>query len=97
MAPRPPNYNQARGDRNRAKQEKKQERLRRREEDSLRRKAERPPETGAGADESAEAVPPPASPSSPESLPDLKNPRRERQPLHWVPLTRSWRLLLPLA
>ena len=38
MAPRPPNYNQARGDRNRAKEQKKQERLRRREEDALRRK-----------------------------------------------------------
>ncbi len=43
MAPRPPNYNQARGDRNRAKEQKKQERLRRREEDALRRKANRPP------------------------------------------------------
>jgi hypothetical protein len=41
MAPRPPNYNQARGDRNRAKEQKKQERLRRREEDALRRKATR--------------------------------------------------------
>lgn len=38
---RPPNYNQARGDRNRAKELKKQERLRRREEDALRRKATR--------------------------------------------------------
>jgi hypothetical protein len=46
MAPRPPNYNQARGDRNRAKEQKKQERLRRREEDALRRKAHRPPEAG---------------------------------------------------
>ena len=46
MAPRPPNYNQARGDRNRAKEQKKQERLRRREEDALRRKANRPPEVG---------------------------------------------------
>ena len=33
MAPRPPNYNQARGDRNRAKEQKKLERLRRREEE----------------------------------------------------------------
>ena len=41
MAPRPPNYNQARGDRNRAKEQKKQERLRRREEDALRRKETR--------------------------------------------------------
>jgi hypothetical protein len=46
MAPRPPNYNQARGDRNRAKEQKKQERLRRREEDALRRKANRPQEPG---------------------------------------------------
>jgi hypothetical protein len=41
MAPRPPNYQQARGDRNRAKEQKKQERLRRREEDAAKRKAER--------------------------------------------------------
>ena len=45
MPPRPPNYNQTRGDRNRAKEQKKQERLRRREEDALRRKATRSPET----------------------------------------------------
>jgi hypothetical protein len=36
-----PNYNQQRGDRNRAKQEKKRERLARREEESQKRKAER--------------------------------------------------------
>jgi hypothetical protein len=36
-----PNYNQARGDRDRAKQQKKQEKLRRREEDAAKRKAER--------------------------------------------------------
>jgi hypothetical protein len=36
-----PNYQQARGDRNRAKEQKKQEKLRRREEDAARRKAER--------------------------------------------------------
>jgi len=41
MAPRPPNYQQARGDRNRAKEAKKQEKLRRREEDAAKRKAER--------------------------------------------------------
>ena len=46
MAPRPPNYNQARGDRDRAKEQKKQERLRRREEDALRRKADRSTDTG---------------------------------------------------
>jgi hypothetical protein len=41
MGFRPPNYNQQRGDRERAKDRKRQERLERREEDSLRRKAER--------------------------------------------------------
>ena len=41
MAPRPPNYQQQRGDRNRAKEQKKQERLQRRTEDAQKRKAER--------------------------------------------------------
>jgi hypothetical protein len=41
MAPRPPNYNQERNDRNRAKDRKKQERLQRRTEDAEKRKAER--------------------------------------------------------
>lgn len=36
-----PNYQQQRGDRNRVKEQKKQEKLRRREEDAARRKAER--------------------------------------------------------
>ena len=36
-----PNYSQQRGDRERAKEQKKQERLRRRTEDSDKRKAER--------------------------------------------------------
>ena len=36
-----PNYQQQRGDRNRAKDEKKRERLARREEEALKRKAER--------------------------------------------------------
>lgn len=36
-----PNYQQQRGDRNRAKEQKKQEKLRRREEESARRKAGR--------------------------------------------------------
>jgi hypothetical protein len=47
-----PNYRQARGDRDRAKEQKKQEKLRRREEDAARRKAERgevEPEAGDGA------------------------------------------------
>ncbi len=35
-----PNYNQQRGDRNRAKEQKKKERLDRREEDARKRKAE---------------------------------------------------------
>jgi hypothetical protein len=41
MAPRPPNYQQQRGDRNRTKDAKKLEKLRRREEDAARRKADR--------------------------------------------------------
>jgi hypothetical protein len=49
-----PNYQQQRGDRNRAKEEKKKERLARREEDALRRKAEREglarPDTPDGKD-----------------------------------------------
>jgi len=49
MAPRPPNYNQARGDRNRAKEEKKRERLRRKEEDALKRKATREEPTDPSA------------------------------------------------
>ena len=56
MAPRPPNYNQARGDRNRAKEQKKQERLRRREEDALRRKEDRPPEPGSAPEPAPEEV-----------------------------------------
>jgi len=36
-----PNYQQQRGDRNRAKEQKKLERLQRRDEDAQRRKAER--------------------------------------------------------
>jgi hypothetical protein len=47
MAPRPPNYQQQRGDRDRAKAQKKQERLRQREEDAARRRAERTPEPGS--------------------------------------------------
>jgi hypothetical protein len=58
MAPRPPNYNQARGDRNRAKEQKKQERLRRREEDALRRKANRPSETEGSTGVSEDAPSP---------------------------------------
>ncbi len=36
-----PNYQQQRGDRNRAKEQKKKERLERREEDAQKRRAER--------------------------------------------------------
>ncbi len=41
MAPRPPNYRQQRNDRDRAKEQKKQEKLRKREEDAAKRRAER--------------------------------------------------------
>ncbi len=41
MAFRRPNYNQQRGDRERVKERKKQERLERREADAQKRKAER--------------------------------------------------------
>jgi hypothetical protein len=59
-----PNYQQQRGDRNRAKEEKKKERLARREEDAQRRKAERdgllhpdaPPASGDGDGTSGEKV-----------------------------------------
>jgi hypothetical protein len=61
MASRPPNYRQVRGDRNRAKEQKKQERLRRREEDALRCKADRLPESGE-------------APGSPEQMPDHTPP-----------------------
>lgn len=48
-----PNYNQQRGDRDRAKQQKKNEKLRKREEDAVRRKSDRDPS----------APPEPAAPS----------------------------------
>ena len=53
-----PNYQQQRGDRNRAKDQKKQEKLQRREEDAARRRAER----GEGEPQPAvdPAAPPPA-------------------------------------
>ncbi len=44
-----PNYRQARGERDRAKQQKKQEKLRKREQDAAARKAEiEPGETAGG-------------------------------------------------
>ena len=50
------NYNQQRGDRDRAKQQKKKERLARREEDAQKRKAERDGLLGGGAEPEAAAV-----------------------------------------
>jgi len=64
MASRLPNYRQARGDRNRAKEQKKQERLRRREEDTLRRKADRQPESGEATSLPGEHVPDPTPPGN---------------------------------
>jgi hypothetical protein len=58
------NYNQQRGDRDRAKRQKQQEKLRKREEDTARRKAARgegPPPPDAGP-EAAD----PAAPAKPE-------------------------------
>ena len=53
-----PNYRQARGERDRAKDRKKQEKLRKREEDAARRKGEQEPDGGvvevADADPAAE-------------------------------------------
>jgi len=56
-----PNYQQQRGDRDRAKEQKKQEKLRKREEDALRRRAER-----GEADPSAGNNPPVPSETLPE-------------------------------
>ena len=56
MAPRPPNYQQQRGDRNRAKEQKKLERLRRREEDAANRKAERGETPPADLDPAVPAI-----------------------------------------
>jgi hypothetical protein len=49
-----PNYQQQRGDRNRAKEQKKQEKLRRREEDAAKRKAERGETDSPGSEPDAE-------------------------------------------
>jgi hypothetical protein len=54
---RPPNYRQQRGDRDRAKEQKKKERLERREEDARRRKAERDALLGPDAAASAQEIP----------------------------------------
>ncbi len=55
-----PNYQQQRGDRTRAKERKKAEKLQRREEDALRRKAERDGEPDGVADSA-----PPANDETP--------------------------------
>ena len=52
-----PNYNQQRGDRDRAKEQKKKERLARREEDERKRKAEGDSAPDAASPDS-EATPP---------------------------------------
>ena len=43
-----PNYNQQRGERNRAKESKKQEKLQKREEEAAKRKAARDAQPGSG-------------------------------------------------
>ena len=53
-----PNYRQARGERDRAKQQKKQEKLRKREEDAVRRKDEHQPGETAVGDSQASSAPP---------------------------------------
>ncbi len=53
-----PNYRQARGERDRAKQQKKQEKLRKREEDAARRKGEFEPEENAVDAPAGDAAPP---------------------------------------
>ncbi len=50
-----PNYNQQRGDRDRAKEQKKKERRERREEDARKRKAEQP--DGVAVSDSASSEP----------------------------------------
>ena len=53
-----PNYRQARGERDRAKQLKKQEKLRKREEDAAARKAEFEPGENAAGIAGADSAPP---------------------------------------
>ena len=52
-----PNYRQARGERDRSKQQKKQEKLRKREEDAARRKAEHEPGTAGVEAPAVDPVP----------------------------------------
>jgi hypothetical protein len=61
MGFRPPNYRQQRGDRERAKEQKRKERLERREADAQKRRAERDALLGPSSD-----APPPATPSEDE-------------------------------
>jgi hypothetical protein len=65
MAPRPPNYRQQRGDRDRAKQQKKRERLERRGADAQRRREEREALLG----------PEPADDARPDSSPSETAPQ----------------------
>jgi hypothetical protein len=55
-----PNYRHARGERDRAKEQKKQEKLRRREEEAQQRRVERgeAPETDGAATTDSETAPP---------------------------------------
>jgi hypothetical protein len=59
MGRRPPNYRQQRGDRDRVKEQKKQERLQRREDDAQKRREER--DALLGPDSPAEPDPTPES------------------------------------
>lgn len=56
MAFRPPNYRQQRGDRDRAKQQKRKERLARREADAEQRRAEREALLGADSGRDAQST-----------------------------------------
>ena len=69
MGFRPPNYRQQRGDRDRAKQQKKQERLQRRADDALKRREERDALLGqadAPRETTAHETPTPETPSENE-------------------------------
>ena len=61
------NYNQQRGDRERAKEQKKRERLANREQESLKRKAERDGLIGGHGDNNLEASDAPAAPPAKET------------------------------
>lgn len=63
MAPRPPNYRQQRGDRDRVKQQKRQERLQRREDDAQKRREEREALVGPPSQTTVPGATPPDAPS----------------------------------